>query len=450
MMTCEMRGGIKVPYTKDNFYKIKSYNYLIKNSDDTFSSVVFSEDGKSIIFPRNIAKFTRVFNEPVMDCTAAPKVIKKFEMSDSFKLRPYQQIGVNEIFDNFKKGNNDVMLQAKTAYGKTIITPYIIQELQLRTLIVVDQTFLSDQMFSEITGNCDADVTQLTSKNPRFADITITTFQLLNKNPKLLESMKGEFGLLIIDEAHVAACKSIVNLTSFIDARYRLGLSATPTRSDGLDSVLTDIFSNTKVIGENPNNMTVHIHSFATNVGFKVYEMKDYRKSLDRLITSEVVENMVKDLMEMLLRVDRVTLISVDSVSAQEHYKNLYGDIARVLNSSVKSKERADILADVDSGKVKILIGFAVLQKGISIPKLDTVIHLTGASTKEKVLQLIGRLKREHEDKKAPTFIDFHFDGTMRKHAVTRAGVYRSMEKDERHWMTFKSFEEYKKAWKKD
>jgi len=447
-MTYEIRGGIKVPYTKENFDKIQKYNYLLKNSDDTFSSVVFSEDGKSMVFPRNVVKFAQVFNEPVQDCTVAPKVLREFKMADSFQLRPYQQIGVDEIFDHFEKGSNDVMLQAKTAYGKTIITPYIIQRLQVRALIVVDQTFLSDQMFSEISANCDADVTQLTSKNPRFADITITTFQLLNKNPKLLQKMQGEFGILIIDEAHVAACKSIVNLTTYIDARYRLGLSATPTRSDGLDQVLTDIFSNTKVVGDNPNNMKVHIHSVDMRYGFRTYEAKEYRKYLDILVTSERTQNIVQELMTPLLKAGRVVLISLDSVSAQEHYKSIYGDKSRILNASVSSKERATILQEVADGTVTVLIGFAVLQKGISIPKLDTIIHITGATTKEKTLQLIGRLKREHKDKKTPIFIDLQFNGTMSKQGVKRADVYRSMSKQERQWYFFRTFEDYKATWK--
>ena len=419
---------INIPYNKNNFIKAKNYYGYYQNKVGEFF-FNFKYLGDNLILPRNLKKFSKIFPEyknKLKNKVVATKVGKEIRLTN-LKLRDYQQKVANNILTQWKNDVNDIILQAETGFGKSYIIPYFISELQQKTLIVVDKTLLAHQIYDEISKNSNAEV-KILKKYEDLTDVNITTFQFLMKNLDILNDLADNIGFLIVDEVHIAAAQSLIYITNNINAKYRLGLSATPTRSDGLTEVIYDLFGGTKVIANNPNALNVKIHKVFINEFFYYYG-GNYKNALSKFIIQQ--KNYILPIIKGLVNKGRHIVIATDSQDTQEFYKNILekeGISCGVLNSKASKKERNIILGEFDKENIKVLLGFSVLEKGISIPLLDTIIHLSGATTKEKITQLIGRLKREDKRKKKPIFIDLQFLGALQKLQRIRDKIYEKFK----------------------
>lgn len=327
----------------------------------------------------------------------------------------------------------------------TFIIPAILEKLQQKTTILVDMTMLAEQMFNEISENCNADVIILKSYEQELADINIVTVQLLNKNPKLLEKLTKQTGLVILDEAHISGAETIKKTVQSFPAKYRIGLSATPSRSDGLDEILTDTFSNVVIQGKG-SAIPLEIHSILSNHYFMI--MTNYKKDLDKVIKS-IWLPFLDILVKALMKKKKSIMIAVDSNEIQNHLANKYKAFGTaILNGKTSKKDREQILKDYESEKIKILIGYKVLYKGISIPRMEVLINIFGATTKENLEQLIGRLTRSHPKKEKAIFIDFGWGISMFKQKQVKTFVYNKMIKTLNAKVKVFSIDKYKKLLK--
>jgi len=426
-MIAKCRSMIEIPFTKENFHRTKPYNY-IKTNDEIYWGVFSNSDKTLLYIPRDSIKFTQLFPEFSIEYdTISPKVDKKINLTE-LKLRDYQYKPATRIKQFWSKNYNDVLLHAETGFGKSYIVAYFIEKLQLKTTIIVDKTLLAKQMYDEIAINSDADVGILT-KNSMLHDVNISTYQLLLKNPDMLKELQKTTGFLIMDEVHVAAAQSLVNITSNFPAKYRLGLSATPTRSDGLTGLIYDLFGRSIVKGSNPTSLVVHIHKVPIDDIF-YSGATNYKKKLAVFLKAQ--QKYIVMLTQKFLKNGRKLCIATDIQKTQKFYANTLSNLGisvGILNANTDAKTRDLVLTQFNNEEIDVIIRFGVLEKGISIPRMDTVIHLSGAGTKEKITQLIGRLKREDKRKKLPIFVDLQFEGNLEKQQNIRNVAYHRLGK---------------------
>lgn len=439
-MIAEYSGMIKIPATRDFYMRAKPYNYL-KSNDEIYFGVRGTPDDNYFLLPRDIIKFTKLFPEfDIEYTTIAPKVEKVVKLTN-LELRKYQESVAQQVQNFWKQGFNDILLHAETGFGKTFIVPYFIEKLQLKTAIIVDKTLLAKQMYDEILENSDANVSIL-SKNSKLTDVNIATYQLLMKNENMLEELQVNTGFLIMDEVHIAAANSLVGVTSGFSAKYRLGLSATPTRSDGLTGLVYDLFGRSIVKGENPSGLVVHIHKVEYDDIF-YSGVENYKKKLAHFLEGHY--RTVVPLVDKFLKNGRKVCIACDIQHTQEYYQKQLianGISAEILNSNASAKDRERILKLFDADNLDVILGFAILEKGISIPRMDTIIHLSGAVTKEKIVQLVGRLRREDNRKKLPIFVDLQFKGSLEKQQNIREHTYLTL-KDKVKTFSFSDIDTY-------
>lgn len=437
-----LTGVITVPYTIENF-KIcdKAYSYF-KKDGSLFYGFKLSRDKKSLLLPRDLIKFIKNFPEYTLkDLRISPKVSREIKIH-GLKLRDFQQKSATEIEDFWEKGHFDVVLNAETGWGKSYVISEFLSKLQLRTTILVDKTLLARQMYSEITRLTDADVEILT-KDSEIHDVNIVTYQLLQKNPELLAKLQATSGFIIGDEAHIIAAETFSSVFSGFSAKYRLALSGSMTRSDGLTNVLYDICGRSIVVGKNPEALHVQVHTVECNQAF-YSGATQYKRKISIFLKSQRAK--VESLIPYLLSKGRHIFVVVDTHELQEFYYKIFTNLgisSAIMNSSTSHGDRDKILEDVAEGKIQILLGMAVLEKGISIPRLDTILHLCGASTKEKTIQLIGRLKRDHSEKRTPLFIDLWFSGNLERQQAIRLNTYKNLG-DALTVKSFSSYEIYK------
>ena len=162
------------------------------------------------------------------------------------KLRPDQQ----KASDNFIEMNKDPLkpnglIQLPTGKGKSILGLYLAYKLKTPTLIIVHKTDLVEGWKKDIAlafnNKVQAGIIQ--AKNRKVGDfITIATVQTLNRLDKdMLNSLYDHFGLIIQDEVHHCPSTTFGVVDNF-KSRYKLGLTATPERTDGLTPVMQFYF----------------------------------------------------------------------------------------------------------------------------------------------------------------------------------------------------------------
>ena len=397
-MVASIQGTIILPKGKVSNRMRKAYTYIRKGfGGEPIVTYSFTEDKNYCYFNRNLDKFRR-HSDSKFEYNLVEGEDIQGDMINGFALYPYQQEVADEVLKHVKSDIN-CLIEAPVRFGKTILLTYLLTKLRKKTLILVDRTLLAEQMLEDATKYSNLDVGYL-EKQGDLHDITVATFQWLHANPERLKEIRNEFGIVAVDELHVSAANTYTEVINSFPVRIRLGLTATPTRSsDKLTEVLTDLFGENIVIGVNPNALSADLEIITLD---KQYFPSPYapKTSLGNYLTSPEVALSIKVLLS------RHAGKTIMIVSDLKKVQNFYSDYA--INSDMKKKDRTETMANINSGKIRVFSGYGVMLKGITIPKLEVIIHLMAATTKENVKQLRGRLLTPPDkgEEKNPLFIE--------------------------------------------
>lgn len=129
------------------------------------------------------------------------------------------------------------VLSLSVGMGKTVIALWLACELKVKTLIVVNKKVLLDQWMERIAQfvpNTRVGIVQGPTCDIRGCHIVVGMLQSLSQNPY---SLPG-FGLLVVDECNHIGAPKFSQAMLQMNCPYKLGLSATPDRKDGLTRVI--------------------------------------------------------------------------------------------------------------------------------------------------------------------------------------------------------------------
>lgn len=180
-----------------------------------------------------------------------------------------------------------------------------------------------------------------------------------------------------------------------------------------------------RVDGVGDNNLNVHlINVWNEDTAWFGYG-KSYKEVYSKFMTNGKVSPKICEITKNLLRVGRRGLLYTTEVLTQEHYEKVFTELGirvGVVNQKTKQEDRQKIFSMMESDEIDIIISGSILQKGISIKRLDYIINLSNL-TKEGHEQVIGRLRRHHESKKTPLFIDMLFQGSIFDKCLERVSL---------------------------
>jgi len=442
------KGMLELPKGALEFIDYRKYIYLKKGLQPSYVKNFFIEKDK-ILIPRNPFKFLENWSGgkfEVEDQTIVNLINRELKTINGFQLRDYQEEPMNKVLELFKKGKNDVILVAGTGFGKTATLSWLLTQMKQVTTILVDLTMLADQMYNEISKFSNLDVQIVNGKTTEAKEVNIVTVQLLNRRPDILQMLQKVTGQIVLDEAHISGAETIKSILQSFPARYRLGLSATPTRSDGLDGILEDVF-------------TYKVKTKVTNMKVEVHMVEDYENLISALSYRKAIDNTIKRkyipfldlIVDKLVGIKKKSImIAVDSKETQEMIAERYKKYGvGILNSNTTKEEREKILKEYENENIKILVGYKVLSKGISIPRMEILINLFAATTKENIEQLVGRLMREHPKKKKAIFIDFTFGLSLQKQYNVKINTYNKLQKENKVILKKISLDSYKQLLQK-
>ena len=168
---------------------------------------------------------------------------------NSFSLRDYQRHSVEVFHANGAREGGSGVIVLPCGAGKTIVGIGIMQIVGAQTLILVTNTLSIRQWKQEILDKTDIspeDIGEYSGEKKEIKPITIATYNIITHRKK----KGGEFthfnifsannwGLIVYDEVHLLPAP-VFRMTSELQAKRRLGLTATLVREDGLEE---DVFS---------------------------------------------------------------------------------------------------------------------------------------------------------------------------------------------------------------
>src|SRR5438046_3466430 len=168
---------------------------------------------------------------------------------DEFSPRAYQYAAAAAFYAGGAPSGGSGVVVLPCGAGKTIVGLAAMADIQRATLILSPNTIAVRQWINEILDKTDIPpemVGEYTGERKDICPITVSTYQILTYRPSedadfphfsLFTSY--DWGLIIYDEVHLLPAP-VFRVTAEIQARRRLGLTATLVREDGREA---DVFS---------------------------------------------------------------------------------------------------------------------------------------------------------------------------------------------------------------
>jgi DNA excision repair protein ERCC-3 len=182
-------------------------------------------------------------------------VMQPIALNASLKVRPYQLEAVEAFYQGGAASGGSGVIVLPPGSGKTVVGIAAMARIAQRTLVLTTNRTSAVQWRRELLAKTSLGEDEVTEYAPqrrhRIAPITICTYQMLTTRarggaegeaptyPHLSLMRQQDWGLIIYDEVHLLPAP-VFRLTAEIQARRRLGLTATLVREDGREA---DVFS---------------------------------------------------------------------------------------------------------------------------------------------------------------------------------------------------------------
>ncbi len=389
---------------------------VISNKD--ISALVSLKRGKIIVNPykRGILKQKLIeLGYPVDDragyIDGDPLPIK-LKYGSSFSLRPYQKEAADIFFGKNNRGGSGVIC-LPCGSGKTIVGLRIMELLSTKTLILVANIIAARQWVTELGEksfvNPD-DIGEFSGEKKEIRPITIATYQILtyrkDKNSPFIHFdlfSKQNWGLIIYDEVHLLPAP-VFQITALVQAKRRLGLTATLVREDGKEK---DVFS---LIGPKkydvPWKTLEKIKFIAKAVCYEIRIELPEELNLDYLtstkrqafrIASENPEK-IKYIRKLLDKYKSSKIIIIGQ------YINQLNKIQQIFNiplikGSTPNREREEIYNSFRKGEFNRLILSKVGNVAVDIPDANVLIQVSGSfGSRQEEAQRLGRILRPKDN----------------------------------------------------
>lgn len=236
---------------------------------------------------------------------------------------------------------------------------------------------------------------------------------------------------VVVHNCHTIPSKTAYSVCMKIKADYRLGLSATPTRSDGAEM---KIFACCGTIAASISVEQLVEGGYLAAPIFRMENLSPvrlkYNESWQNVYKQGIVLNFernerISQIAEEYLSKGRQVYIHVNQI---DHGKCLTGmiDGAVFVCGSTKKSERADIIEGFKSGKIRCLVS-TLLREGVSIDGISCLIMGSAGRSPISLIQTIGRALRMDIIFKDSIIIDFIDRGhrVLENHTQERISIYR-------------------------
>lgn len=338
-----------------------------------------------------------------------------------FALRDYQVAAVDNFLAGADGRGGSGVVVLPCGAGKTLVGIGVIAELNCQTLILCPNTVAVRQWISELldkTSLTPEEIGEYSGEKKEIRPVTIATYQILTYRPGRVDTETGEiiefphfalfnerdWGLIIYDEVHLLPAP-VFRITAEIQARRRLGLTATLVREDGRE---TDVFS---LIG--PRKYDIPWRDLERRGWIAAAVCSEIRlelppdRRMDYALASDsrlqyriAAENSDKmQVLDELLQRHRD-----DNILVIGQYIDQLNQIAQrtgapLITGKTRTAERERLYAAFKNGEIRLLIVSKVANFAIDLPEASVAIQVSGTyGSRQEEAQRLGRVLRPKSD----------------------------------------------------
>ncbi len=344
---------------------------------------------------------------------------ERLPSGEPFALRPYQN-AAREVFHagGSEAGGTGVVVLPCGA-GKTVVGIGVMECIRMQTLILTTNIVAVRQWKRELiekTSLTEEQVGEYTGRRKEIRPVTVTTYQILTYRRRKTEEFthfglfaSNEWGLVIYDEVHLLPAP-VFRVTAEIQARRRLGLTATLVREDNKEDEVFSLIGPKRYAvpwrelernGWIASARCVEVRVPLTTDDALLYASAD-RRSQFRIAS----ENPAKlEVIRQLL--DRH---AEDSVLIIGQYLRQLRQLSRALKAPVITgqtpvAERERLYASFRCGEIQVLLVSKVGNFAIDLPDANVAIQVSGTfGSRQEEAQRLGRILRPKSENNTATF----------------------------------------------
>ncbi|MDT0117579.1 DNA repair helicase XPB [Microbacterium sp. PRF11] len=331
---------------------------------------------------------------------------------DGWHLRPYQRQAV----DSFSEGGSGVVVLPCGA-GKTLVGAGAMADTRTTTLILVTNTVSARQWRDELlrrTTLTPEEIGEYSGQVKEIKPVTIATYQILTAKRggkyahlALLDAL--DWGLVLYDEVHLLPAP-VFKLTADLQARRRLGLTATLVREDGREG---DVFS---LIG--PKRFDAPWKEIEAQ-GF-ISPAACYEVRIDLPADERLEYAAAADEDRYRLAATAPAKIDVTRRLVQRHpgervlvigqYLDQIDELAEALGApqitgATPIPEREELFQGFRDGSIPLLVVSKVANFSVDLPEASVAIQVSGSfGSRQEEAQRLGRLLRPKQSNHTASF----------------------------------------------
>ncbi len=334
------------------------------------------------------------------------------------RLRPFQEEAVAKI-----TADDEGILCAPTAFGKTAVAAWLIAKRKVNTLVVVHRQQLLDQWQERLTMFLDLPAKSIGhiggGKMDRTGCIDVAVIQSLYRKDEVKDFV-AEYGQVIVDECHHLSAFTFEQVMRQVKAKHVVGLTATPTRKDGHHPII--------YMQCGPVRFGMSAKTMTETTPF---EHRVTPRHTEFRMAPELTDITIQDVYAALVNdVSRNEMIAADIVRAiesgrcpllltgrTEHLQCFAAKLAGVakhifvLKGGMGKKQRREIsaaLAAVPENESRVILATgSYIGEGFDDARLDTLFLAMPISWKGTLQQYVGRLHRLHDNKRFVQVYDY-------------------------------------------
>lgn len=323
-----------------------------------------------------------------------------------WQLRDYQHYAT----ESFWSGGSGVVVLPCGA-GKTIVGAAAMAKAQATTLILVTNTVAGRQWRDELlrrTTLTENEIGEYSGEKKEIKPVTIATYQVVTRKTKgeyrALELFDSrDWGLIIYDEVHLLPAP-VFRMTSDLQSRRRLGLTATLVREDGMEG---DVFS---LIG--PKRYDAPWKELEAEGYIATAECVEVRvdmtpeermlyataQSRDRYRIAACAESKIALVKKLLAKhPEQQALIIGGYLEQLESLGQALG--TEVIDGKTSTSKREKLFQAFRDGKISTLVVSKVANFSIDLPEAALAIQVSGTfGSRQEEAQRLGRLLRPKAD----------------------------------------------------
>ncbi len=351
--------------------------------------------------------------------------------------RDYQR----EAVEAWKRNRGRGVVVLPTGAGKTEVALMAIADRQRATLVVAPTLDLVRQWHEALQRRFDVEVGVVGGGDHTVLPLTVTTYDSAWAH---MEHLGHRFGFVVFDEVHHLVSESYALAARLSLAPYRLGLTATPERSDGRDELLGGLVGPIvlrKEIDELEGRFLADYDTETIAVTLSEAERTAWttaRATYRQFITDQRISlggpqgwsNFIKraagsaegraalsawrlqkrlafaseqklHVVDELLQKHpgaRTLIFSDDNATAYAVSRRF---LVPVITHQTKVKERTRLLSAFADGTLPILATSRVLNEGVDVPDAQVAIIISGTGSIREHVQRLGRILRPRPGKRA-------------------------------------------------